>query len=205
MKTYTIEEAINDMASNAAVAHGNGYCTWICSAHIGDKRRGYDDEYAEGNFTTHDEEWKTGLFDGEKYNPQDYSDWLADYFESEFEAPLGSDALALITDKMKEQMFSAWCEKVWSDSANENNYESTEHRNRRIAKEIFYSWEHEEAPDNVFICREKDIVIVLTNDEYNFISHKADDDGDHSYFESLCDGSTTKFVNDYNPDWESEK
>ena len=46
-------------------------------------------------------------------------------------------------------------------------------------------------------------MIVLTDDEYNFIAHKADDDGDHSYFESLCDGCTTKFVNDYNPDWES--
>lgn len=146
MKTFTIEEAINDMASSASVAHGNGYCTWICSAHIGYQRRGYDDEYAEGQFTTHDESWK-----------------------------------------------------------NENNYESTEDRNRRIAKEIFYSWEHEEAPDNVFICREKDIVIVLTNDEYNFISHKADDEGDYSYFESLCDGCTTKFVNDYNKDWESEE
>ena len=127
MKTYTIEEAINDMASSAGVAHGNGYGTWICSAHIGYQRRGYDDEYAEGKFTTHDESWKTGEFDGETYNPQDYSDWLADYFEPEFENPLGSDALALITDKMKEQMFDAWCEKVWSDSANENNYESTEH------------------------------------------------------------------------------
>lgn len=204
MKTYTIEEAINDMALSAGVAHGNGYCNWICSAHLGyssDKNGG---EYAEDKFSTNDESWSTGEFDGETYYPQDYSEWLDDYFKSAFEDVLNGDALALITDKMKEQMFDEWCQKLWSDSANESNYESSDHRNRRIAEQIFWSWEHEEAPDNVFINREKDIVIVLTNDEYNFVSAKADD-GDHSYYENLCDGCTTKFVNDYSEDWDDDK
>ena len=195
MKTYTIEEAINDMASSAGVAHGNGYCTWICSAHIGYQRRGYDDEYAEGGFTTHDEDWNTGIFDGEKYNPKDFDEW---YDEQSWEEAPDKD------DSEVKAMFNDYCSGVWADSANEDNYEPPADRNRRIAEEIFYSWEHEEAPDNVFICREKDIVIVLTDDEYNFISHMADDEGDHSYFENLCDGCTTKFVNDYNPDWDSE-
>jgi len=204
MRTYTIREAIDELASNAGVAHGNGYCTWICSANLGYKRKGYDDEFAEGKFTTHDESWNTGEFDGETYNQQDFSEWLDDFFKSEFEDVVSSDALALITDKMKEQMFNAWCEKIWSDSANENNYEDREHRDHRIANEIFYSWEHEESPDNVFIDREKDIVIILNNDELNFVNSKFDA-GEKIYYDDLCDGCTTRFVNDYNPDWESEE
>ena len=60
MKTYTIEEAVNDMALSAGVSHGNGYCNWICSAHLGyssDKNGG---EYAEDRFSTNDESWSTG-------------------------------------------------------------------------------------------------------------------------------------------------
>lgn len=99
MKTYTIEENVNDMALSAGVSHGNGYCNWICSAHLGyssDKNGG---EYAEDRFSTNDESWATGEFDGETYYPQDYSEWLDDYFKPEFEDVLDDDALALVTDK----------------------------------------------------------------------------------------------------------
>lgn len=189
MKTYTIEEAIAEMTNSAGVSL-DGYGTWKCSATIG-----YREEKATDYFITHDEEWKTGEFNGEKYNEQNYDEWLDDYFEPEF-SHLSKEALSLITDEMKEQMFLSWCKDLWADSANESNYETNDKRDRRIAERIFDSWKSESAPDNVFICCEKDKAIVLSEDELKFVNDKCDD-GDHSYYEELCNGSTTRFENDY--------
>lgn len=189
MKTYTIEDAIAEMTNSAGVSL-DGYGTWKCSTTIG-----WRDEKATDYFITHDEEWKNGEFNGEKYNEQNYDEWLDDYFEPEF-SHLSKEALSLITDEMKEQMFSNWCKDLWADSANESNYETNDQRDRRIAERIFDTWESESAPDNVFICREKDKVIVLSEDELKFVNDKCDD-GDHSYYEELCNGSTTRFENDY--------
>lgn len=190
MLTYAIEDAIYEMAVNAGVMP-DGYGTWKCSTHLGLR-----DEKASDYFTTHDEEWKTGEFDGEKYNEQDFDEWLEDYFEHEFCNQLSSEALSLITKEMKEQMFENWCKVLWQDSANESNYEPSELRDRRIAERVFDSWEKESAPDNVFICRKKDKVIVLSYDEMKFVNAKCDE-GDHSYYEELCVGVTTRFSNDF--------
>lgn len=184
MRTYTIEEAIEEMSRNAGVSL-DGYGTWKCSTTLGSR-----DEKATDHFTTHDEEWKTGEFDGEKYNEQDYDEWLDDYFEHEF-GSLSNEALSLITDDMKEQMFAQWCKDLWLDSAYESNYEPSEQRDRRIAERIFETWQCESAPANVFICREKDKVIVLSDDELKFVNDKCDD-GNHSYYEELCNGSTAR-------------
>lgn len=189
MKTYTIEEAIAEMTNSAGVSL-DGYGTWKCSATIG-----WRDEKATDYFITHDEEWKTGEFNGEKYNEQDYDEWLEDFFEPEFNS-VSNKAISLITDEMKEQMFSNWCKDLWADSANESNYENNDQRDRRIAERIFDSWKSESAPDNVFICCEKDKVIVLSEDELKFVNDKCDD-GDHSYYEELCNGSPSRFENDY--------
>lgn len=189
MRTYTIEEAVEVMTNSAGVSL-DGYGTWKCCATIGSR-----DEKATDYFITHDEEWKTGEFNGEKYNEQDFDEWMEDFFEPEFNS-VSNEALSLISDEMKEQMFKKWCNDLWQDGANENNYEPRDQRDSRIAERIFETWQCEAAPDNVFICREKDKVIVLSEDELKFVNDKCDD-GDHSYYEELCNGSTTRFENDY--------
>lgn len=187
MKTYTIAEAIEELASNAGTAHGNGYSSWKCLATLGS-----GECKAEGSFATNDEEWSTGIFDGEEYNEQDFDEWLEDYFEPEFKK-VSEDALSLINEEMKEQMFEAWCKSIWNDAANEDNYEPYAHRQRRIAESIFDSWKRGQAPDNVFICREKNVVILLTADELEF----ANKPGNDEIFHDICEGCVTSFVNSY--------
>ena len=189
MKTYTFNEAIDEMSRSAGVIL-DGYGTWKCSATIG-----YREEKATDYFITHDEEWKIGEFNGEKYNEQDFDEWTEEFFEPEFNS-VSNEALSLITDEMKEQMFKKWCNVLWQDGSNESNYEANDQRDRRIAERIFDSWKSESSPDNVFICCEKDKVIVLSEDELKFVNDKCDD-GDHSYYEELCNGSTARFENDY--------
>ena len=189
MITYTINEAIAEMKDSVQV-FSDGYGTWKVKANIGRRSTG---EYAEDYFKTHDESWKTGEFDGERFNPQDYSDWLADYFEPEFENPLGSDALALITDKMKEQMFDAWCEKVWSDSANEDNYESAEFRDERAARKIIESWVYDNnTPNNVVVSQDNSTIYVLDDSEREFAESET------ANLAMLVDGRGNAFMNAFN-------
>lgn len=147
MKTYTIEEAIEEMKSTVQV-FSDGYGTWKVKANIGSHSTG---EYVEDYFTTHDEEWKTGVFDGEKYNDYANSDQAKEDCESE-----GVD-------------YNEWLETVLTDSANEDNYESTDSRNERAARKIIESWvEDNEWPDNVVVTADNSTIFVLDEDENNF-------------------------------------
>lgn len=188
MRKYTIKEAIEEMKDSVQV-FSDGYGTWKVKADIGIHSTG---EYAEDYFTTHDEAWKTGEFDGERFNPQDYNQWLEDYFKPEFNG-VSSDALALITDEMKDEMFKAWCKKLWSDSANENNYESIDKRDERAARKIVDSWvDDNERPDNVVVTADNSTIYVLDEDEKSFAERET------ANLAMLVDGRGDAFINAFN-------
>lgn len=165
MRTYTIEEATEEMKSTIQV-FSDGYSTWKVKANIGLRSTG---EFAEDHFITHDEDWRTGIFDGEKYNPQDYEEWLDDFYRHEFAKSLTNYAKELITEDIKKQLFKEWCEIKWSDSANEDNYESPDDRNERAARKIIESWVDDgNTPDNVIVTADNSTIYVLTEDEKEF-------------------------------------
>lgn len=188
MRKYTINEAIEEMKDTVQVFN-DGYGTWKVKANIGLRSTG---EYAEDYFTTHDEAWKTGEFDGERFNPQDYDQWLEDYFKPEFNG-VSNDALALITDEMKDEMFKSWRKKLWSDSANEDNYEPTEHRDERAATKIVESWvEGNERPDNVVVSSDNSTIYVMDEDE------KAFAESETANLAALVDGKDDAFISAFN-------
>lgn len=147
MRTYTINEAIEEMANTVQV-FSDGYGTWKVKANLGIRSTG---EYVEDYFTTHDEEWKTGIFDGEKYNDYANSDQAKADCEEE-----GED-------------YDKWYEIVTNDSANEDNYESTDDRNERAARKIIESWvDDDNTPDNVIVTADNSTIYVLDEEEKSF-------------------------------------
>lgn len=165
MRTYTINEAIEAMADSIQI-FSDGYGTWKVKGNLGIRSTG---EYVEDYFTTHDEDWKTGIFNGEKYNPQDYEEWLDDFYRHEFAEPLTNHAKELITEDIKKQLFKEWREIKWSDSADEDNYESTDDRNERAARKIIESWvDDDNAPNNVIVTADNSTIYVLDEDEKEF-------------------------------------
>lgn len=188
MRKYTIEEAIEEM-KNTVQVFSDGYGTWKVKANIGIRSTG---EYAEDYFTTHDESWKTGEFDGKRFNPQDFDEWLENYFEPEFES-VSSDALELITDEMKEEMFKSWCERLWSDGANDDNYESPDDRDKRAARKIIESWvDNNEWPDNVVVTADNSTIYVLDDSESEFAESET------ANLAMLVDGRDIAFLNAFN-------
>lgn len=188
MKKYTINEAIEEM-KNTVQVFSDGYGTWKVKANIGFRSTG---EYAEDYFITHDEEWKTGKFDGEQFNPQDFDEWIENYFEPEFES-VSSDALKLITDEMKEEMFKSWCERLWSDSAYDDNYESDEDRDERAARKIIESWVDDgDTPGNVVVTADNSTIYVLDDDETEFAESET------ANLAMLVDGRVDAFINAFN-------
>lgn len=147
MKTYTIEEAIKEMADSIQI-FSDGYGTWKVKGNLGIRSTG---EYVEDYFTTHDEDWKTGIFDGEKYNDYANSDQAKADCEEE-----GED-------------YDKWYEIVTNDSANEDNYESTDARDERAARKIIESWvDDDNTPDNVIVTADNSTIYVLDEDEKEF-------------------------------------
>lgn len=188
MRKYTINEAIEEMKDTVQV-FSDGYGTWKVKANIGLRSTG---EYAEDYFTTHDESWKTGELDGESFNPQDFDEWTKDYFEPEFEG-VSKDALALLTDEMKEQMFKSWCERLWSDSANNDNYESTDSRDERAARRIIESWvDNLNYPNNVVVTADNSTIYVLDGEEKSFAESET------ANLAMLVDGRDIAFLNAFN-------
>ena len=165
MRTYTIEEAIEEMKSTVQV-FSDGYGTWKVKANLGIRSTG---EYVEDHFTTHDEEWRTGKFDGKRFNPQDYEEWLDDFYRHEFAETLTDYAKELITEDIKKQLFDEYCEIKWIDSANEDNYEPRDQRDERAARKIIESWvDNYNAPDNVIFTADNSTIYVLDEDEKEF-------------------------------------
>ena len=165
MRTYTIEEAIEEM-KNTIQVFSDGYGTWKVKANLGIRSTG---EYVEDHFTTHDEDWRTGEFDGKRFNPQDYEEWLNDFYRHEFAETLTNYAKELITDDIKKQLFDEYCEIKWIDSANEDNYEPSDQRDERAARKIIESWvDDDNAPDNVIVTADNSTIYVLDEDEKEF-------------------------------------
>ncbi len=189
MRKYTINEAIEEM-KNTVQVFSDGYGTWKVKANIGFRSTS---EYAEDYFTTHDEDWKTGIFDGEKYNPQDYEEWLDDFYRHEFVDSLTNYAKELITEDIKKQLFSEWCEIKWTDSANEDNYEPTDERNERAARKIIESWvDDNEWPDNVVVTADNSTIYVLDDSESEFAESET------ANLAMLVDGRGDAFINAFN-------
>lgn len=170
MKKYTIEEAIEEM-KNTVQVFIDGYGTWKVKASLGIRSTG---EYAEDYFTTHDEEWKTGIFDGEKYN--DYAN---------------SDQAKAVCEEEGED-YDNWYEIVTNDSANEDNYESTDSRDERAARKIIESWvDDDNAPNNVIITADNNTIFVLDEDEKSFAESET------ANLAMLVDGRAKAFLDAY--------
>lgn len=170
MRKYTINEAIEEMKETVQV-FSDGYGTWKVKANIGLRSTG---EYAEDSFTTHDEEWKTGIFDGEKYNDYANSDQAKADCEEE-----GED-------------YDNWYEIVTNDSANEDNYESTEDRDERAARKIVDSWvEDNEWPDKVVVSSDNSTIYILDDNENEFAESPDN-------LIMLLDGRPKAFLNAFN-------
>lgn len=170
MRTYTIEEAIEEM-KNTVQVFSDGYGTWKVKANIGIRSTG---EYVEDYFTTHDEEWKTGIFDGEKYN---------DYANSD---------QAKVDCEEEGENYNKWYEIVTNDSANEDNYESTDSRDERAARKIIESWVNDdEWPNNVVVSSDNSTIFVLDEGEREFM------ESDNTNLAMLVDGRAKAFIDTY--------
>ena len=147
MKTYTYNEALEEMKATVQVISA-GYGTWKVKASLGVRSTG---EYVEDSFTTHDEEWKTGIFDGETYNS---------YANSE-------EARAMCQDEGED--YDSWYERAVSDSANDDNYEPDDSRDERASRRILDSWvDDHEWPDNIVVTSDGGRIFVLDEEESTF-------------------------------------
>lgn len=70
------EELVNQIADNASVRHGNGYCTWIITGRYIDS----DGDRREVKATTHDEELATGWKE-DQYDRTLYADYQRKWAE----------------------------------------------------------------------------------------------------------------------------
>ena len=167
MKKYTIEEAIEDVAMSIQVMP-DGYGTWKVSGQLGCNR---DEECFKDYFITHDEEWKTGFFDGEEYNEYALSDEAREACERD-----GED-------------YDIWYDTVTHDGANEDNYESAEHRDRRAAEKFVDEWtDFANQPDRLYFNDKSEVIFLLTPEENDFLMENFD------LIESLTAGDGKAFL-----------
>lgn len=124
----TKQEVVNLIADNVNV-FWSGYGTWTVLATITLPRKDdNNDEVINLSYITHNEEDKTGIFDGSKYNTFcGFNSWR------ELKIRAAEDGLnaAQLQDR------------VWEDSANEDNYEPANLRNLRLAGRLYEYLENE--------------------------------------------------------------
>lgn len=164
------QEMIDELASNLRVEY-RPYGTWRISSYVGskwNKEDGYIEEYYDSN----NEEDSIGIFDGEKYNPQNFDDWYFQVFS--YELP-EDDEPEYYNDEELQEKFKEYCEKVWSDSGNEDNYEPIEERLNRLA-EIIFDLINDGDTTNLFFGGDEESCkihepryAVTSNEESNFI------------------------------------
>ena len=108
-----------------------GYGTWMIRAQCTD----INGRLYRLQMITHNEEDKTGIFDGEKYNPL-----------------CGFGSMDDLEAAAKEcgMTVEVFQEHTWTDSANEDNYELLCDRNERLVDKL---WEHY---DEIILQLEKD-------------------------------------------------
>lgn len=133
MKKYTKEEIINELAMNMCVMW-TGYGTWKISSYIGNR-----DNKISFSEITHQEEDEKGIFDGEEYNDYANSDQAREDCERDGEN------------------YEEWRKAVIHDSANEDNYESRELRDKRLAERIFdHNFAEDQTAGEYIICQSGD-------------------------------------------------
>lgn len=114
-------EAIKEIAENVRV-NWCGYGTWEISANVELPTKDDDTITLVLSKTTHNEEDKIGIFDGEQYNP--------------LCGCIDMDELDQIA-KEEGMTTQAFQEAVWDDSANEDNYEPDDDRKMRLAETLY--------------------------------------------------------------------
>lgn len=173
MKIYqNRKEVLEDLNYHLEVEY-KPYGTWKVKSYLDD---------VEVSYLSHNEEDSIGIFDGEKYYPQDYNEWLIDYAQYEIE-----DYEHYHEEELKE-LFEEWCQGLWSDSSNENNYEPDEDRYKRLSENLFDLIIED---DRVFGCINGKIV-VLTEEEKEFL---CDNNG---YRQDIYNGNLAEFQNAFN-------
>ena len=81
---------------------------------------------------------------------------------------------------------------IWSDSANEDNYESPDERNQRAARNIIESWVNDNnCPDNVVVTADNSTIYVLNEDEKEFAESET------ANLAMLVDGRSKAFIDAY--------
>ncbi|MEE0937688.1 MAG: hypothetical protein UIG52_06625 [Bacteroidales bacterium] len=191
MKKYTREEIIAELAQNVSVMF-DGYGTWKIKSYIGQREtyRYCANHYVEVSEITHNEEDKTGIFDGETYNPQNFDDWYFQVFS--YELP-EDDEPEYYNDEELQEKFKEYCEAVWADSANEDNYESGKKRDLRLAERLFDCLIED---DKVIEC--VDGYLILTEAEAEFLGNN------YGWIEDLYEGKLDDFAEAFER-WEEEK
>ena len=132
MKKYTTEDILAELAMNMQVAYVP-YGSWKIASHIG-----YGDCKFEFSEISHNEDDSTGIFDGEEYNDYANSDQARQDCEDNGEN------------------FDEWYKAVTHDSANEDNYESRDQRDRRLARRLFDNNFSDATAEGYIICNSGD-------------------------------------------------
>ena len=191
MKQYTREDLIAELAQNVSVMF-DGYGTWKIKSYIGQREtyRYCADHYIEVSEITHNEEDKIGIMDGEHYNPQDYNEWLYGEFDPELDE---NDCIDNYIEEELTEKFEEYCEAVWADSANEDNYEPYEARKARLAERLFDTIIED---DRIIVCR--DGYLILTEAEAEFLCNS------YGWIEDLYEGKLDDFAEAFEQ-WEDEK
>lgn len=114
-------EAIKEIAENVKVSW-RGQGTWEISAKVELPTKTGGTITLSLSKTTHNEEDKTGIFDGEQYNPL-----------------CGCIDVDELDQIAKEECMTtqAFQKSIWTDSANEDNYEPDSDRRMRLAETLY--------------------------------------------------------------------
>ena len=117
----TKRELIKEIADHILVIRvGSG--TWEIRSCIVFPMKDGDDFLKYLHINSHNEEDYTGIFDGEVYNPTGGFDSVDDLDRVAQEECMTVETLL---------------QSIWSDTANEDNYESTRERNLRLAVRLW--------------------------------------------------------------------
>lgn len=123
----TRQQVLDELMLNLQVRWVS-YGTWRISSEL---------DGNEVSIITHNEEDYVGIFDGETYNP---------VTDEELE-----DMMQYADGMTEDEVL----EKYWSDTANEDNYESRRERDERLANKLLDymidEWMVEEHEDNIII------------------------------------------------------
>ena len=114
-------ELIKEIADNINVRLV-GYGTWEIESTIIFPMKAGDDISKTLRVITHNEDDYTGIFNGEVYNPL-----------GGFDTAEELEAVA----KECEMTVETFLKHAWTDSANEDNYESKKERNLRLAERLW--------------------------------------------------------------------